>query len=184
MRYKNIVVVLSILLLSGFINAQVQDSIHNKNFINEQVLKKQGPIKGSKLNKVTGESREIKDIIIKGNKITTILYNYGSVCAPNVLANVQDLVWNGLGYGFEFGTLAGAEVLDVNGDTLHIVSDSHVLATQGDYNADASLKWGWLPKAGYTDPNQSHIASLNAEDTDGDGKPDSWPESWYSRRCG
>ncbi|MGE5410810.1 MAG: hypothetical protein ACM3MI_07610, partial [Clostridiales bacterium] len=30
----------------------------------------------------------------------------------------------------------------------------------------------------------THIASLNGEDTDGDGKPDSWPESWYSQGAG
>ena len=90
----------------------------------------------------------------------------------------------GLGYGYEFGLLVGAEVIDVNGDTLHIISDSQIRNTDGDYNSNASLKWGWLPRSGYSDPNQDQVASLNAEDSDGDGKPDSWPEEWYSSGAG
>ncbi|MBU2491271.1 MAG: hypothetical protein KJ571_01500 [Bacteroidetes bacterium] len=184
---KNIAVLLFLLLLSGFASAQVKDTIDDyyyKNLSPEQSLKVFGPIKGSKLNKVAGDRREIKDITIKGNKITTIMYNYGSVCAPSVLANVEDLVWDGLGYGFEFGLIAGAEVIDVNGDTLHIISDSHVRSTEGDYSPDASLKYGWLPRAGYSDNTQDNLASLNAEDKNGDGKPDSWPEQWYSPGAG
>jgi hypothetical protein len=186
MIYKRIVILLFMFLLSGLMFAQEDNTTgnHYKNLTPEEALKIFGPVKGTKFNKISGDSREIKDIIIKGNKITTILYNYGSVCHPNSLANVEDFVWNGLGYGFEFGFLAGAEVIDVNGDTLHIISDSHVRYTEGDYSPDRSLKYGWLPKTGYTDPGQDKIASLNAEDRDGDGKPDSWPESWYSAGAG
>ena len=187
MTKKNIVVLLYLFLISGLTFAQVKDTIDDyfyKNLTPEQSLEIFGPIKGVKLNKVAGDKREIKDFTIKGNKITSILYNYGSVCAPSVLGNVEDLVWNGLGYGFEFGLIAGAEVIDVNGDTLHIISDSHVRSTEGDYSPDASLKYGWLPRTGYSDNNQDMIASLNAEDKDGDGKPDSWPEQWYSPGAG
>ena len=173
--------------LATFIQAQQKESddpYFYKNLTPEQALEIFGPIKGTKLNKVAGDSREIKDITIKGNKITSILYNYGSVCAPNVLADVEDLVWNGLGYGYEFGLIVGAEVIDVNGDTLHIISDSHVRSTEGDYSPDASLKYGWLPRPGYSDNTQDKVASLNAEDKNGDGKPDSWPEEWYSPGAG
>ncbi len=54
---------------------------------------------------VTGEQSEIKSSIINGNKITSILYNYGSIGAPNRLSNIADLVWNGLGHMFEFWSL-------------------------------------------------------------------------------
>ncbi|PKL82261.1 MAG: hypothetical protein CVV24_11015 [Ignavibacteriae bacterium HGW-Ignavibacteriae-3] len=187
MAKKNILLLLSLFLLSGLSIAQDKDKVdeyYYKNLNPEQALKVFGPIKGSKLNKVAGDKREIKDITIKGNKITTILYNYGSVCAPNVIANVEDLVWNGLGYGFEFGLIAGAEVIDVNGNILHIISDSYVRSTEGDYSPDASLKWGWLPRTGYSDNTQDKVASLNSEDKNGDGKPDSWPENWYSPGAG
>lgn len=187
MTKKNIIVLLSVLLLSGLSLAQVKDTTKpysNKNLTPEEALELFGPIKGVKFNKVAGDSREIKDITIKGNKIQTILYNYGSVCAPNVLRNVLDLVWNSLGYGYEFGLITGAEVIDVNGDTLHIISDSHSAAAGGDYDPNGSLKYGWLPRTGYSDNNQKTVASLNAEDKNGDGKPDSWPENWYSAGAG
>ncbi len=187
MTKKNISIILCLFLLSELTIGQVKnklDDYYYKNLTPEQALKIFGPIKGVKLNKIAGDKREIKDITIKGNKITTILYNYGSVCAPNVLSNVEDLVWNGLGYGFEFGFIAGAEVIDVNGDTLHIISDSHVRPTEGDYSPNGSLKYGWLPRPGYSDNNQDKVASLNSEDKNGDGKPDSWPENWYSPGAG
>ncbi|MCB9247089.1 MAG: hypothetical protein H6613_00320 [Ignavibacteriales bacterium] len=145
-----------------------------------------GKLFGERLNKVTGETKEIKSIIIKGNKIQTIMYNYGSVCRPGGLADIEDLVWNGLGYGYEFGLLAGAKVPSVQPgiDSVTIISDSHVSPSEGDYDAGGTQKWGWLPKAGYTDPTQNNVASLNAADNNGDGKPDSWPESWYSPGAG
>jgi len=95
MTKKNIIVLLSMLLLSGLTFAQVKDTTEPysyKNLTPEEALELFGPIKGVKFNKITGDSREIKDITIKGNKIQTILYNYGSVCAPLVLKNVLDLV--------------------------------------------------------------------------------------------
>ena len=63
------------------------------------------------------------------------------------------MVWDGLGYGFEFGLIAGARVVGVDGDSVSIISDSHVRSSEGDYNPGGTLKWGWLPKAGYSDPN-------------------------------
>ncbi|MBN1638192.1 MAG: hypothetical protein JW866_04445 [Ignavibacteriales bacterium] len=135
-----------------------------------------------------GDMRWIKESIINGNKITTVVFNYGSICAPNYLGNVGDLVWQGLGYGFEFGPLAAAEVIGNNGQKLQIVEDSFVRFSplQGDYSPDGTMKWGWLPKTGYVDntEGQNEIARLNIGDKDGDGKPDSWPESWYSPGAG
>ncbi|MGE5429852.1 MAG: hypothetical protein ACM3QX_02190 [Syntrophomonadaceae bacterium] len=185
---KSLILILTyVLAFTCFSFAQEKDSLGNyelKKLSHDDYLRIFGPITGVRLNKVAGDRREIKDIIIKGNKITTKLYNYGSICAPGVLSNIEDLVWNGLGYGFEFGVLAGAEVTDVDGNPLHIISDSHVSASQGDYDSKKELKWGWLPKNGYSDPNQKHVASLNAGDLNGDGKPDSWPETWYSAGAG
>ena len=139
------------------------------------------------LRKIAGEQKE-KSIIITGNKIKTILYNTGSICRPNTLGNVADLVWQGLGYGFEFGPLVAGQMIIPNTssgfDTLIIVDDSFVLTTQGGYSPDGTKKWGWLPKPDYADPDQNKIASLNAPDLNRDGKPDSWPNRWYSPKAG
>ncbi len=137
--------------------------------------------------KTTGNPSEIKSLIINGNKITTIVYNYGNITRPNTLGNVADLVWNRLGYGFEFTPLVAAEVVDVNGDTVHILDDGMWLPTQGGYAPDGSIKWGWLPKPGYADPNQPDIAAWShRRDVGGDltRKPHSWPESFYNNALG
>ncbi len=143
-----------------------------------------GDMYSPKMFKVNGETKYIKESIINGNKITTILYNYASICKPNTLPNTGDLVWNGLGYGFEFGPLAAAHVVGDDGDSIKMNSDSFVLTGQGDYNSDGTQKWGWLPKSGYVDPDQKEIARLGIADEDGDGKPDSWPDRWYNSDLG
>ncbi|MCK9211018.1 MAG: hypothetical protein M0P61_09310 [Ignavibacteriaceae bacterium] len=144
--------------------------------------------KPGKIFKTAGDPRAIKEVIISGNKITTVVFNYGSICKGNYLGNVADLVWKGLGNGFEFGPLVAAAVPipNANGgyDTTIIVDDSFILPGQGSYSPDGTLKWGWLPKSDYADPNQTEIARLNAPDKNFDGKPDSWPERWYSPGAG
>jgi hypothetical protein len=145
-----------------------------------------GDMYSPKFFKVNGETRYVKESIINGNKITTILFNYASICEPNRLGNIADLVWNGLGYGFEFGPLAAAPVVGNDGSDLKIVSDSFIRSGQGDYDVAGDVKWGWLPKAGYVDTTegQNEIARLGIADTDGDGKPDSWPDRWYNPEIG
>jgi hypothetical protein len=138
-------------------------------------------------NHLAGSSAEIKSLIINGNKITTIVYNYGSITRPNTLGNVADLVWNKLGYGYEFAPLVAAQVVNDNGDTLRIVDDGLWLQGQGDYDPVTGTKWGWLPKAGYSAPGQPDIAAWShRKDVGGDltRKPHSWPESFYNPGAG
>jgi hypothetical protein len=140
------------------------------------------------MSKLTGDPNGIKSLIIKGNKITTIVYNYGSITRPNTLYNTADLVWNRLGYGFEFSPLVLGRVVDVNNDTVHILDDGLWLSTQGSYSPGGLLKWGWLPKAGYAapSPNLDIAAWSHRSDVNGDltRKPHSWPESWYNPTLG
>lgn len=87
----------------------------------------------------------IKNRLMNNNNISFIAYNYGSLDAPNALANSQDFAWKGLGYMYELGFIVGAEVVDNNGQTIHLCSDSFILSSQGDYDPSGNLKWGWLP---------------------------------------
>jgi len=183
---KKVIIFFSLIVFSTTLFGQKRDEYGNyilKELTEKQALKIFGK-PGERLNKTLGNPRLIKESIIQGNKVKTVLFNYGSICAPNYLGNIADLVWNGLGYGFEFGPLAAAEVVLENGDTLHIVDDSFIRTFQGDYNPSGQIKWGWLPKDGFVDPNQNEIARLNAPDKNGDGKPDSWPENWYNPSAG
>ncbi len=139
------------------------------------------------LNRTKGSPTEIKSLIINGNKIKTIVYNYGSITRPNVGANVYDLVWNRLGYGYEFAPLVTAEVRE-DTNVIRIVDDGLWLSSQGDYSA-AGLKWGWLPTPGYAQTGQSDVAAWshrndNVAQGDLTRKPHSWPESWYNAALG
>ncbi|MBT3478840.1 MAG: hypothetical protein HN710_00980, partial [Candidatus Marinimicrobia bacterium] len=145
--------------------------------------------------------------ILNGNKITTEIWNYGSISSPG--NRVTDIVWEGLGYGYEFGPFIGAEIpvapgshqdayikKDANGDPIlnddgnpiwmaKAISDG-LVSLGGEISPDGKIFWGWEPLAynsqgvPYGDPNSPNIPTSNDVDRDGDGKPDSWPEGWYN----
>ncbi len=145
------------------------------------------------LTKVTGDPNEIRSRIMHGNKITTIVYNYGNISRPDldqtIGANVLDLVWNRLGYGYEFDPLAGGHVTDDSGHSFHILDDGMWLPQEGQYPNDLSIKWGWLPKPGYAAPKPGNLdiaAWSDRADVGGDltRRPHSWPDSWYNSALG
>ncbi|NBC18965.1 MAG: hypothetical protein GVY18_16815, partial [Bacteroidetes bacterium] len=158
-----------------------------------------------------------RDAVMNGNKITSQIFNFGSISAPG--NTITDIVWNGLGYGYEFGPFVAAEVVDryreenrprdpqsvplrdeagnivfnADGDTtwvMHIVSDG-LVSNGGELSPDGSEFWGWQPipcaqpvgnfeGLQVVNPNSDKIPTNDAPDDDLDGKPDSWPEDWYS----
>ncbi len=107
-----------------------------------------------------------RDAIMNGNKITTQITNFGSISAPN--NSITDIVWNGLGYGYEFGPFVAAEIVDVghqdpqsvqkrdeNGNVvldengqpvwvMHIVSDG-LVSNGGEISPNGGEYWGWHP---------------------------------------
>ncbi|NQU28078.1 MAG: hypothetical protein HQ528_07315 [Candidatus Marinimicrobia bacterium] len=54
--------------------------------------------------------------ILTGNKISTEIWNFGSISSPGNITS--DIVWEGLGYGYEFGPFICAEV--------EVAFDSHI----------------------------------------------------------
>lgn len=158
------------------------------------------------------ENTNRRDAILNGNKITTEIFNFGSISSPG--NTITDIVWNGLGYGYEFGPFVAAEVIDeghndpqsvplrdengnlvrnAQGDTtwvMYIVSDG-IVSNGGEVSPDATEIWGWQPSpcaepvANFeglevVNPGSDKIPTSDAEDRDLDGKPDSWPDSWYN----
>ncbi len=145
--------------------------------------------------------------IMNGNKITTEIWNFGSISSPG--NRITDIVWEGLGYGYEFGPFVASEVvvpkgshedalikrdqfgrpvLDKNGDTLyvaHVISDG-LKSNGGEVSADFLTRWGWQPLV-QSDDGQNQYLTLESKymptsddvDRDGDGKPDSWPDDWF-----
>jgi hypothetical protein len=158
------------------------------------------------------DNTDRRDVILNGNRITTQILNFGSISAPG--NTITDIVWNGLGYGYEFGPFVAAEivdegrrdpksvlkvdengqpVLDENGQpiyVMHIISDG-IASNGGEVSPDGSERWGWRPIpcaqpvgvfAGIevVSPESDEIPVSDAIDDNLDGKPDSWPLSWYN----
>ncbi|HIB73361.1 MAG TPA: hypothetical protein EYO50_05515 [Candidatus Marinimicrobia bacterium] len=138
--------------------------------------------------------------IMNGNKITAEIWNYGSISSPG--NKVTDIVWEGLGYGYEFGPFICAEVeitpsshqdaywqVSADGDTTwyaRVISDG-LTSLGGEVSPDGTEFWGWEPLAWnddftipYAEPNSDQLPTSNDFDRDGDGKPDSWPTGWYN----
>jgi len=125
-----------------------------------------------------------KSFFMNGNRIATELYNYGGI-APGygLLRGVNNLVWRNLDYIFQFCPIVGASVPDARNPSrrLHIISDGlWDYPGYREVNPTGDTLWQWQPLPGYADPDQSLMASNPAEDKNGDGKPDSWPRSWYN----
>lgn len=143
-----------------------------------------------RMMKSSGLQSEVKSLVIQGNKIRSIIYNTGAISNPGVQGNVLDLVWNGLGYGYEFGPLVAARVPKAASpnDSVNFVIDgfggSSRSTADGDFAPDGVTKWGWLPKAGYSAPGQNDLASWGARTSDLRLRPRSWPESWYNSVVG
>ncbi|HSQ74300.1 MAG TPA: hypothetical protein VLT13_02015, partial [Bacteroidota bacterium] len=132
--------------------------------------------------------RDRKSIFINGNKIATQIYNYGGI-APGygVLRGVNNLVWHNLDYIFQFCPLVGGSVPDARDPSkrLHIISDGlWDYPGYREVNPTGDTLWQWQPLPGYADPDQPDMASNPADDDDGDGKPDSWPRTWYNPTLG
>lgn len=113
------------------------------------------------------DTTDRRDVILNGNRITTQILNFGSISSPG--NTITDIVWNGLGYGYEFGPIVGAEiidtntprdpksvpkvdengnvVLDENGNpiyVMHIISDG-LVSNGGEVSPDGTENWGWQP---------------------------------------
>ncbi len=108
-----------------------------------------------------------RDAILNGNRITTQIQNFGSISSPG--NTITDIVWNGLGYGYEFGPFVGAEVevsgtgahsdaeqkrdangnpvFDANGNPVYVVQiiSDGIVSSGGETSPDGREVWGWQP---------------------------------------
>ncbi len=139
------------------------------------------------LNKANG-TQSRKHYFMNGNKISTEIYNFGGI-APGygLIRNVNNVVWHGVSYVFQFCPLVATSVPDAfhPEKQLHIVSDGlWDYPNLRDVNPTGDTLYSWEPLDEYADQSQGLMASNPADDKDGDGKPDSWPRTWYSAEQG
>ena len=123
-------------------------------------------------SKITsGVDRKAKGII-KGNRIETLISNFGSIGAPRQFPSVVWPKGSGRSMGYEFGPVAGAEVTDTTGKVIHIVSDALIDGGERQNPSRSTGNvMGWEPIPGYAadKPNESVAIS---------SKPDTWPLPW------
>ena len=125
--------------------------------------------KGRRLNK-TYAHEDRKFNLHSGNKIRTLFYNYGSIGRPNTEPSMEWPAFSGHGYAYEFGPIVGAEVVDVDGDTIFIFSDGMLDGGDNDPTGGSNW-WGWEPLPGYAAEGQDKIAMSNSPSTWGDNFP-------------
>jgi len=183
--------------------AQLQSEIDAvKSFINrvnstqyspvstQQIYKPEDNFRLQKENQTNAYQR--KHYLMNANRITTEVYSYGGI-APGygLLRGVNNGVWKGLSYIFQFCPFVGASVPDNSDPTkrLKIISDGlWDYPTQAyqlrEVNPTGDTLWQFQPLPGYDDENQEYMASNPAPDLNKDGKPDSWPSTWYNAVLG
>ncbi len=132
----------------------------------------------NRLQKSAGIKKR-RNAVLAGNKISTIIYDYGSISAPGAPLGL-DLVWKGLGYAYEFGPLVAASIVDANGQRVHSVVDGFISSADGDYRPGTDTKWGWLPTPGNVDSTQNQLALFSDRNNLQGGKPVSWPPGWFN----
>jgi hypothetical protein len=132
--------------------------------------------------KVNNTFTDARLFTMNGNQIVGNIYDYGGI-APGLglIRNTNNMVWRGLGDIYQFNPYVAAAVIDSSGRLIHISSDA-INDTDGrDIDPRDQHVYGWnsIP-TGYVDPASSVMASNPANDGNGDGKPDSWSQTWYN----
>ena len=114
-----------------------------------------------------GNRKYRKEAVHNGNLVETVFYNFGEVAW---WGREPSGVWpKGSKHSYMDGItpFVIAEVVDVNGDTIHIVEAGYR------ENMDVSptgVERGFQPRPGYANANQTKIAMSDA--------PITWPNSW------
>jgi len=145
------------------------------NSLGAQILDKGEYYKKDRLlPKITG-AEDRKQGLHSGNLARTLFYNYGTIGYPYTHPSGEWPNESGHFYLFEFGIICGAEVVDVHGDTIHIMSEGIVggIANEGGDVSPDGIVWGWQPLPGYAAPGQDWIAMSD--------QPSSWPDHWPNR---
>ncbi len=135
----------------------------------------EGPIIESipKLLKTTGQS-DRRTGIHDGNLVYTRFSNYGNLGSRFEPPKMEWPKGSGTWYGFEFIMMAGAEVKDAKGNTIHIVSENYSNPGSFDIAPDGTHTYGWEPLPGYFNPGPENTDNYPAMSH----KPETWPTSW------
>ncbi len=110
--------------------------------------------------------------IVHGNRIETLIANFGSIGAPRKFPSVVWPKGTGRSMGYEFGPIAAAEVTDKNGNKIHIISDALIDGgeRQNPVKSTGNIM-GWEPLPGYSADKPNESCAISDEFG-------TWPLSW------
>ena len=126
-----------------------------------------------KLTKLAGRD-DRRTGIHDGNLVYTRFSNFGNLGSRYEPPKMEWPKGSGTWYGFEFIMIAGAEVVDANGKTIHIMSENYTNPKSFDISPDGSHTYGWEPLPGYFNDGPENIDNYPAMSH----KPETWPKSW------
>ncbi len=109
-----------------------------------------------------------------GNLVYTRFSNFGNLGSRYEPPKMEWPKGSGTWYGFEFIMIAGAEVVDANGDTIHIMSENYTNPESFDISPDGTHTYGWEPLPGYINTGSDNIDNFPAMSH----KPETWPKTW------
>ncbi|MEO8399794.1 MAG: hypothetical protein ABI550_08290 [Ignavibacteriaceae bacterium] len=126
-----------------------------------------------KLSKIEGQS-ERRTGIHDGNLVYTRFSNFGNIGSRYEPPKMEWPKGSGTWYGFEFAMMAGAEVVDTNGNTIHIISENYTNPGSFDISPDGTHTYGWEPLSGYFNAGPENSDNYPAMSH----KKETWPRSW------
>ncbi|RKY56660.1 MAG: hypothetical protein DRP96_10985 [Candidatus Neomarinimicrobiota bacterium] len=112
--------------------------------------------------------------IHNGNLVNTRYSNFGNLGDRYKSPQMEWPKGTGFTYGFEFIMEAAAEVVDANGVTVQITSESYTHLPSHDISPDGTHLWNWEPLPGYFNEGPENKDEFPAMSH----KPETWPASW------
>ncbi|HVO75163.1 MAG TPA: T9SS type A sorting domain-containing protein [Ignavibacteriaceae bacterium] len=132
-------------------------------------------------NELHGDQKEFKMGVHSGNLFRLSFFNDGTFGATTPMtANQFRGEWpigSGHLYLINGDIFAGAEVINKDGQSLHIISENRsigILGSYGDSDPATAEWWTFLPLPGFSDPDGDRIAMAKGSAE----WPNSWPAYW------
>lgn len=127
----------------------------------------------NELKKIMGAS-DRRTGIHDGNLVYTRFSNFGNLGSRYEPPKMEWPKGSGTWYGYEFIMIAGAEVVDANGNKIHIITENYTNAGSFDISPDGTHTFGWEPLPGYFNDGSENINDYPAMSH----KPETWPKTW------
>ena len=125
------------------------------------------------LKKISGRD-ERRTGIHDGNLVLTRFSNFGNLGSRFEPPKMEWPKGSGTAYGFEFIMIAGAEVVDANGDTIHVMSENYTNPGSFDISPDGTHTYGWEPLPDYFNGLSTNLDNFPAMSH----KSETWPSVW------